>query len=86
MADAAPPADAPPAEGEGEAPPAEAAPVEPEPPAAPAKPWKAADKPALWKFPPTEKRKPIVIEMDEATKLSKDQLKSKQKLSHEKRF
>lgn len=74
MADAAaeaPPADAPPAEGE--APP----PAEPEAPAeAPAwnKPWKASDKPQLWKFPPADKI--VKIEIDEDTKLSKDQLKS----------
>lgn len=71
MADAAapeaPPADAPPAEAEAPA-------AEPEAPGAPAKAWKSSDKPQLWKFPPADKI--IKIEIDEDTKLSKDQLKS----------
>lgn len=66
MADtAAPPTDAP-AEG---APPAEpAAPVVEEPP----KPTG----PAYWKFPPVQKQKLTMLEVDEDTKLSRDQLKS----------
>lgn len=74
MADA-PAAEAPPAEAPAEAPPAEEAPAPAPAPTGPPKTWKASDKPQLWKFPPQEKAP--VIEMDEETKLSKDQLKSK---------
>lgn len=74
MADAAP-ADAPPAEGAPAEAPAEAPPAEePAAPTGPPKTWKASDKPQLWKFPPADKI--VKIEIDEETKLSKDQLKS----------
>lgn len=67
MADtAAPPTDAP---AEGEQPVAEpAAPVVEAPP----KPTG----PAYWKFPPVQKQKLTMLEVDEDTKLSRDQLKS----------
>ena len=70
MADTeAPPADAP-AE---EAPPAEAPAAEAPAAAAP----RTTGKPAYWKFPPTEKVKVLEPEIDDVTKLSKDQLRSK---------
>lgn len=68
MADtAAPPAETPadaPADGQ---PPAEAAPVVEAP-----KPTG----PAYWKFPPVQKQKLTMLEVDEETTLSRDQLKS----------
>lgn len=45
---------------------------------APKPTWKAADKPAFWKFPPkTNLKLDGKVEIDAETKLSKDQLKSK---------
>jgi hypothetical protein len=72
MADEAPPAEV---MAEESAP----APEAPAVPEGPKKPWKAADKPATWKFPPTQKIKPL--EVDEKTKLGKDQLKSEFEIS-----